>query len=48
MTSPHHKHLLRMYTAISAGATGNLQDLDVRLLRPGLNGGVSGNGLFYP
>jgi hypothetical protein len=31
-----------------AGATGGLQDLDVRLLRPGLNGGVSGNGVFYP
>jgi hypothetical protein len=31
-----------------AGSTGQLKDLDVRLLRPGLNGAVSGDGRFFP
>jgi hypothetical protein len=31
-----------------AGATGQPQDLDVRLLRNGLNGAVSGDGRFFP
>lgn len=31
-----------------AGSTGALKDLDVRLLRPGLNGAVSGDGRFFP
>jgi hypothetical protein len=31
-----------------AGSTGPLKDLDVRLLRAGLNGAVSGDGRFFP
>jgi hypothetical protein len=31
-----------------AGSTGELKDLDVRLLRPGLNGAISGDGRFFP
>ena len=31
-----------------AGSTGQLKDLDVRLLRAGLNGAVSGDGRFFP
>ena len=46
----HNRQIKQVKVTIErpAGATGNPQDLDVRLLRPGLNGGVSGNGLFYP
>ena len=31
-----------------AGSTGPLKDLEVSLLRPGLNGAVSGDGRFFP
>jgi hypothetical protein len=46
----HNRQIKQMKVTVErpAGATGNPQDLDVRLLRPGLNGGVSGTGLFYP
>ena len=33
---------------IERPTTGPINDLDVRLLRPGLNGAVSGDGRFFP
>ena len=46
----HRRQVAQVKVTIErpAGATGAPQDLDVRLLRNGLNGAVSGDGRFFP